>query len=76
MKYYGIYDTNPKSKTYKTILNVARIQAPPEAFISQRWDLKAKIWIRDDDMYFKVSGLLDGLDFHEITEAQANKFTE
>lgn len=74
MRYYGIYDTNPKSPTYDQILTVARIQEPPLPLISQRWVKATKTWVKDDDVIFKASGLLDGDGYHEISLARAIQF--
>lgn len=74
MRYFGMYDTNEKSPTYDKILNVARIQEPPKKIVSQRWDKATGKWVDNPDIIFKALGLLDGLEFHEISLAQALQF--
>ena len=74
MKYYGIYDTNEKSPTYGQMLNVARVQAPPEPLVSEYWDKQNKGWVFKPGILGKVMGLEDGGDYKEITEAKALEF--
>jgi hypothetical protein len=74
MTYYGFFDTVPESPSYKKLFNVARIQLPPNPMVSQRWNKDKKDWVDDNRMIGKATGLEDGLDFREISEAQANSF--
>jgi len=70
LKYFGFYDTNPDSATYRQILNVARIQEPPD-LISQRWNKMKKKWIDDIDVYFSITQVIDGLEYRPISEAES-----
>lgn len=73
MKYYFVYDQNPKSPTYEQVQNVARVDKDARPIVEQSWTDKG--WRDNSNLIRSISGIGgDGSQWQETTEEEANKF--